>query len=109
MPMNDRGVMKVVKRPKIGHFPVALIPGQFTDHYHSYSAQELSYLPLNTALKAPPVMKAGMRGFADLNLKAEKDPDSCSLCSCSSCDSDDDGRYNKSFIQEFLIGYQRRS
>ncbi len=93
-PMNDRGVMKVVQKPKIGHYPVALIPGQFTDHYQSYSAQELAYLPLNTALKAPPVLKAGMRGFIDLKLQAEKEDDNCSLCSssCSSCDSDEDGR-----------------
>ena len=80
--------MKVVQGEKIGHYPVALIPGQFTDHYQSYTAQELAYLPLNTALKAPPVLKAGMRGFVDL--KVEQDADKCSLCDsdCSSCDGD---------------------
>ena len=68
----------------------ALLPGQFTDHYQTYSAQELSHLPLNTALKAPPVLKAGMRGFIDLNLKSEKDctDDNCSLCSCDSFETD---------------------
>ena len=74
-PMNNRGLMKVVQKPKVGHYPVALIPGQFTDHYTAYTAQELSFLPLNTALKAPPILKAGMRGFADLTPKLEKEDD----------------------------------
>jgi len=81
--MNNRGQMKVIPKPKIGYFPVALIPGQFTDHYQTYTAQELAYLPLNTALKAPPVLKAGMRGFVDLDLKTEKE-DVCRLCSSQS-------------------------
>jgi hypothetical protein len=52
--MNDRGVMKVIKKPKIGHYPVALIPGQFTDHYqesilqNSTSAEKFSDIVLSS-------------------------------------------------------------
>ena len=53
-PMTGRGKMQVVKKPKLGHYPIALIPGQFTDHYQDLSSEQLRYLPLNTALKAPP-------------------------------------------------------
>ncbi|XP_076442395.1 uncharacterized protein LOC143281206 [Babylonia areolata] len=35
-------------------YPVALIPGQFQDHYCSYTSDELRYFPLNTALYDPP-------------------------------------------------------
>jgi len=87
-PMNNRGQMKVFQKAKVGHYPVALIPGQFTDHYQSYTSQELSFLPLNTALRAPPVLKAGMRGFADLNLKQERANDEDDAASRDSLDND---------------------
>ncbi|KAM7295819.1 PHD finger protein 10 [Ixodes scapularis] len=35
-------------------YPVALIPGQYQDHYRVYTAQELKYLPVNTVLYGPP-------------------------------------------------------
>ncbi|KAK7490212.1 hypothetical protein BaRGS_00018557 [Batillaria attramentaria] len=35
-------------------YPVALIPGQFQDHYCSYTSDELRYFPVNTALYDPP-------------------------------------------------------
>ncbi|KAK7103667.1 hypothetical protein V1264_018530 [Littorina saxatilis] len=35
-------------------YPVSLIPGQYQDHYCSYTSDELRYFPLNTALYDPP-------------------------------------------------------
>lgn len=35
-------------------YPVALIPGQYQDHYRVYTPQELKYLPINTVLYGPP-------------------------------------------------------
>ena len=46
--------MRVIEKPKLGHYPIALIPGQFTDHYRSYSSNQLKYMPLNTAVKTAP-------------------------------------------------------
>ena len=46
--------MKVIEKPKLGHYPIALIPGQFTDHFRSYSTNQLKYMPLNTAVKTAP-------------------------------------------------------
>ena len=54
-PMNGRGKMKVIPKRKLGHYPIALIPGQFVDYYEKLNPSQLKYLPLNTALKiAPP-------------------------------------------------------
>lgn len=53
-PQNDRGKMKPIVKPKVGHYPIALIPGQFTDHYQTYSSNQLKYMPLSTALKSAP-------------------------------------------------------
>lgn len=39
--------------PKLGTYPVAVIPGQFCDYYKSYTPQELRYFPLNTVLYGP--------------------------------------------------------
>ena len=53
-PQNGRGKMKAIEKPKLGHYPIALIPGQFTDHYRVYSSNQLKYMPLNTAIKNTP-------------------------------------------------------
>ena len=53
-PQNGKGKMKVIEKPTLGHYPVALIPGQFTDHYRTYSSNQLKYMPLNTAIKSAP-------------------------------------------------------
>jgi len=39
--------------PKVGNYPVALIPGQFCDYYRRYTPQELRYWPINTVLYGP--------------------------------------------------------
>jgi hypothetical protein len=53
-PQNGKGKMKIIEKPALGHYPVALIPGQFTDHYRSYSSNQLKCMPLNTAIKSAP-------------------------------------------------------
>ncbi|XP_046383262.1 uncharacterized protein LOC124153906 isoform X2 [Ischnura elegans] len=40
-------------KPKIGHYPISLIPGQYTDYYKRYTPTELRYYPLNTVLYGP--------------------------------------------------------
>ena len=32
-PKANKGIMKVLKKPRPGNYPVAMIPGQFVDHY----------------------------------------------------------------------------
>ncbi|ESO87689.1 hypothetical protein LOTGIDRAFT_127265, partial [Lottia gigantea] len=39
---------------KASAYPIALIPGQFQDHYTTYTADELKYLPINTAMYDAP-------------------------------------------------------
>ena len=53
-PKNNKGIMRVVKGPGPGNYPVAMIPGQFVEHYKSYSGRELKFFPLSTATSAPP-------------------------------------------------------
>lgn len=38
---------------KIGFYPVAVLPGQFTNHYREYSSQALKTMPLTTIMSAP--------------------------------------------------------
>ncbi|XP_026477653.1 supporter of activation of yellow protein-like [Ctenocephalides felis] len=40
-------------KTKPGHYPVALVPGQFCDYYKKYSPNELRYFPLDTVLYGP--------------------------------------------------------
>ncbi|XP_036143609.1 uncharacterized protein LOC105828128 isoform X3 [Monomorium pharaonis] len=44
---------KIDSEHKVGHYPVALIPGQYTDYYREYTPAELRYYPLNTVLYGP--------------------------------------------------------
>ncbi|XP_060534725.1 uncharacterized protein LOC132707076 [Cylas formicarius] len=40
--------LKKLDKDKVGDFPVALVPGQFTDFYEEFTPTELNNLPLNT-------------------------------------------------------------
>ena len=86
-PLNGRGRCKVLKKPKLGHYPVALIPGQqFVDYYRKLTPSQLAHLPLNTTLKGPP--KAGV-ALEDLRSdSSESDSDSSSDSDGSSSSSD---------------------
>ena len=37
------------------YYPVALLPGQYSDYYRNYTPQELRRLPFNTAMELPKV------------------------------------------------------
>ncbi|XP_063590498.1 supporter of activation of yellow protein-like [Penaeus indicus] len=41
---------------KIGYYPVAVLPGQFTDYFREYTSAALSSLPLNSVM-APPITR----------------------------------------------------
>ena len=87
-PMTGRGKMKVLPKRKLGHYPIALIPGQFVDYYEKLTPEQLKYLPLNTALKmAPPNQR--LRDLAsDGSVSAyESDSDSSTSSSGSNTSS----------------------
>jgi len=87
-PKSNKGKMKVLKKATPGSYPVAMIPGQFVDHFKSYSSKELKLFPLNTATSAPPTKGLTTR---DLNLGSDgSESDSGSSSSDSSSDSDSD-------------------
>merc|ERR1712012_1323045 len=53
-PKSNKGKMKVLKKPAPGNYPVAMIPGQFVDHYKNYNSKELQFFPLNTSTAPAP-------------------------------------------------------
>ncbi|XP_046666386.1 LOW QUALITY PROTEIN: titin [Homalodisca vitripennis] len=50
---RSRGSKMTRPTPRLGNYPVALIPGQYADFYKRYTAQELRYWPVNTVLYGP--------------------------------------------------------
>lgn len=50
---KSKGKLMTRDKPKIGHYPISLIPGQYTDYYKRYTPTELRYYPLNTVLYGP--------------------------------------------------------
>lgn len=99
-PKNGKGRMRVLKKPKLGNYPVAMIPGQFVDSYKSYNSKELNYFPLNTVITPPP--KPGVT-LKDLNLSSDGcDSGSGSSSSGSSGEesSDSEGEVDDSVKQE---------
>ncbi|RZF35593.1 hypothetical protein LSTR_LSTR005121 [Laodelphax striatellus] len=71
---------------KVGHYPVALVPGQFCDHYKRYNPNELKYFPLNTVIYGP--MKPNER-FGGGSDGSQSDSDSSSSSDDSSDSSSD--------------------
>ncbi|XP_029158377.1 uncharacterized protein LOC114930670 isoform X2 [Nylanderia fulva] len=53
VPKKQQKVEQQNVENKVGHYPVALIPGQYTDYYREYTPAELRYYPLNTVLYGP--------------------------------------------------------
>ncbi|KAL0828915.1 hypothetical protein ABMA28_003817 [Loxostege sticticalis] len=66
-------------RPPAGFYPHALLPGQYQHSVRVYTAEQLRYFPLNTALEAPPAPP-------EPDTSSESEPDSAR--SDSSRDSD---------------------
>ena len=42
-PKRPKGIMKVLKKPRPGNYPIAMIPGQFVDHYRFVSPLRLIF------------------------------------------------------------------
>ncbi|XP_017772681.1 PREDICTED: reticulocyte-binding protein 2 homolog a [Nicrophorus vespilloides] len=45
-----KGRFKQINKPKLGYYPMALVPGQYTDFYKTFTPTELNNLPLSTML-----------------------------------------------------------
>ncbi|KAK0163050.1 hypothetical protein PV327_006761 [Microctonus hyperodae] len=78
-------LQKIEKESKVSHYPVALIPGQYTDYYREYTPAELRYYPLNTVLYGP--MRPNERKFDSQSEGSPSDSDSDSSSDDSSCSS----------------------
>ncbi|CAG0913110.1 unnamed protein product [Notodromas monacha] len=66
---------------KVGNYPVALMPSQYTDYYQTYKPDALKYLPLNTVMYGP------VNPYADAEI--EDDNKVSSSDSSSGSDSED--------------------
>ncbi|KAG8222970.1 hypothetical protein J437_LFUL000265 [Ladona fulva] len=71
-------------RNKIGNYPIALIPGQYTDYYKRYTPTELRYYPLNTVLYGP-MRPNEMEEHVSDGSQSESEDSSSSDDSSSSC------------------------
>lgn len=76
--------------PPIGPYPIALVPGQYTDYYKEYTSAELRYFPLNTVLYGPPLPHE-MRTSAGGSDGSQTDSSDSSSSDGSSSDSDSSG------------------
>ena len=52
----------VLPSPRLSRYPVALLPGQYSDQVRQYSATELNKLPLNTVVDASTIIKKVVLG-----------------------------------------------
>ncbi|XP_060850970.1 titin homolog isoform X2 [Rhopalosiphum padi] len=73
-----------IPKPKIGSYPLALLPGQFCDYYATYSSEDLRYLPMNTVMYGP--LKSVDKDFP-VSLSSQSESEDSS--SDDSSDSDD--------------------
>uniref|UniRef100_A0A0A9Z0R0 PHD finger protein 10 n=1 Tax=Lygus hesperus TaxID=30085 RepID=A0A0A9Z0R0_LYGHE len=91
-PKLDRETMKRPV-PKIGLYPVAVIPGQFCDHYKKYTPNELMYFPVNTVLYGPLRPNERQRDGSDDGSGSESSSSSSSSSSSgeSSSESESEG------------------
>ncbi|KAK6183717.1 hypothetical protein SNE40_011143 [Patella caerulea] len=69
-------------------YPIALLPGQFQEHYTSYTSDELKYLPINTAMYDPPKLVAPVQKVASTESSEVEDSQEEKT---ASSDGDSDG------------------
>lgn len=117
-PQNNRGRMRVAERPKLGHYPVALIPGQFVDYFKSFTPEQLKHLPLNSSLRGPPKDNIRLDDIKDPNAERsdgesssdDSDSDDSSSSGSSSSDSsseseaEEEGKVVKEVVVKKQIG-----
>lgn len=82
-----RGKKLPPRYTKVGHYPVSVLPGQYTDHCRTYSSDELLKLPLNSVCNGPlpgdtPQDEAGKPDKAEqeVTLKTEEPEEKVLLC-----------------------------
>ncbi|XP_022170869.1 titin isoform X2 [Myzus persicae] len=88
-----------VPKPKIGSYPLALLPGQFCDYYATYSSEDLRYLPINTVMYGP--LKSVDKDFP-VSLSSQSESEDSS--SDDSSDSDDSIDVDNKSIKNCLDG-----
>lgn len=83
-------VQRLQRNPtgQISHYPVALVPGQFSEYYHAYTPEELACYPINTALLDPLQLREILQSDRYRQLLAEVASESDSGSSSSSSDDD---------------------
>ncbi|KAG8302007.1 PHD finger protein 10 [Homalodisca vitripennis] len=89
---RSRGSKMTRPTPRLGNYPVALIPGQYADFYKRYTAQELRYWPVNTVLYGP--LQPNERhstGGSDGSQSESEDSSSSDDSSDSSSDGEGEG------------------
>ncbi|XP_034237090.1 supporter of activation of yellow protein isoform X2 [Thrips palmi] len=86
-PEQRRTKMTVPNIPPIGAYPLALVPGQYTDYYKEFTAAELRYFPLNTVLYGP-LLPHEIRMHSGGSDGSQTDSSESSSSDSSSSDSD---------------------
>ncbi|KAK4886157.1 hypothetical protein RN001_002428 [Aquatica leii] len=86
-----KGKMKQINKPSLGLYPVALVPGQYSDYYKRYTSLELSKLPLNTVGR-----KLITSGYQD----TEDSQSDASGSDSDSSSSDSDSSYSGSSVED---------
>ncbi|XP_026278088.1 supporter of activation of yellow protein isoform X1 [Frankliniella occidentalis] len=90
-PENRRRNMGVPNPPRVGPYPLALVPGQYTDYYKEYTAAELRYFPVNTVLYGPLLPHEMMRSRTGGSDGSQTESSESSSSESSSSDSDSSG------------------
>ncbi|KAF5284573.1 hypothetical protein FQR65_LT02399 [Abscondita terminalis] len=86
-----KGKMKQINKPPLGLYPVALVPGQYSDYYKKYTPLELSKLPFNTV---------GRKIFSSAYQDTEDSQSDMSGSDSDSSSSDSDSSYSGSSIED---------
>jgi len=99
-PRTNKGRMRVVKKEAPGIYPVAMIPGQFVDHYKMYDARELKHFPLNSVTEAPLKPGQTLKDLPPLGSEgSESETGSSSSGSSSGSDSDSDSEQEEAEVK----------
>ncbi|BES92863.1 finger protein [Nesidiocoris tenuis] len=79
--------------PKVGLYPIAVIPGQYCDHYKKYTSNELMYFPINTVIYGPLKPNERQKDGSEegSNSDSSSSSSSCSSSGESSSDSESEG------------------
>ncbi|XP_059481865.1 uncharacterized protein LOC132200426 isoform X2 [Neocloeon triangulifer] len=88
-PEQKRKTVMNNEKPAPGVYPVALIPGQYTDYYKNYTPTELKYLPINTVMYGP--LRPNEQLEERMSEASQSDSEGSSSSDDSSSDSSSEG------------------